>query len=78
MNTAKNWIAALAAAAALGAAIVNAGAVASADPATTTVGPTAEAANGDHQSQRRRATFAGGSVTEVKFDDLDAGGNKKP
>lgn len=79
MNTTKNWIAAFVAAAGLGAAIVNASAVASADTGTTTAGPTAEAsANGDDQSKRRRATFGGASVTEVKFDDLDAGGSKKP
>lgn len=78
MNITKNWIAAFVAAAGLGAAIVNASAVASADPATTSVGPTAEATHGDHQSQRRRATFGPASVTEVKFDDLDASESKKP
>jgi hypothetical protein len=54
--------------------------VASADPGTTSVGPIAEApSNGtpDGQSERRRATFAGASVTEVKFDDMDAN-SKKP
>ena len=73
----KNWFAALAAAAALGAAIVNAGAVASADPGTTTAGPTADAStHSGTQSERRRATFEGGSVTEVKPKDLDANNNK--
>jgi hypothetical protein len=31
----------------------------------------------DGHSERRRATFAGASVTEVKFDDMDANNNKK-
>lgn len=76
MNTARNWIAAFAAAAALGAAIVNASAVATADPGTTTV----EVAHGGSadQSQRRRATFEGGSVTEVKPKDVDPSDQKKP
>jgi hypothetical protein len=83
MNTTKNttrWIAGLAIAAGLGAAIAFGSAVASADPGTTSVGPIAEApSNGtpDGQSERRRATFAGASVTEVKFDDMDAN-SKKP
>ena len=76
MNITKNWIAAFVATAGLGAAIVNASAVASADPGNTSVGPTAEVTHGDHQSQRRRATFEGGSVTEVKPKDLDAGDEK--
>jgi hypothetical protein len=59
-----------------GTAIVAGSPVASADT------PTAEASTegttvGD-QSKRRRATFAPASVTEVKFDDLNASGNKKP
>lgn len=82
MNTTRNWIAAFAAAAGLGAAIVNASAVASADPGTPTASPTADVSHGGsdggYQSSRRRATFAGGSVTEVKLDDLDAGNNIKP
>ena len=80
MNTTRNWIAAFAAVAGLVAAIINAGAVASGDTGTTTVGTTAEApthdaTGGDAQSKRRRATFSGGSVTEVKLDDLDANNN---
>jgi len=46
MDTLRNWIAAFAAAAWLGAAIVFAGALASADAGTTTVGPTVEAPAG--------------------------------
>lgn len=46
MNTTKNWIAAFVAAAGLGAAIVNASAVASADPGNTSVSSTAEATHG--------------------------------
>ncbi len=30
------------------------------------------------QKKRRRATFSGACVTEVKLDDLDANNNKKP
>jgi hypothetical protein len=81
MNTTTNWIAAFVAAVGLGAAILNASAVASADPGTPTMGPTADASHGgpegDYQSERRRATFAGASVTEVKLTDFDAGNNKK-
>ena len=67
----------------LGTAIVTGGAVASADPGTTTVGPTAEGStpgtsDGDSQSKRRRATFSGGIVTEVKLNDVDANNNKNP
>jgi hypothetical protein len=81
MNTTKNWIAAFAAAAGLGVAIVNASAVASANPGATAVAPAGEApsdggSDGGYESSRRRATFAGASITEVKLDDLDAG-NKK-
>ncbi|MFI5508805.1 hypothetical protein ACIA48_15130 [Mycobacterium sp. NPDC051804] len=80
MNNTRNLIAAFAAVAGLGAAIINAGAVASADTGTTTVGTTAEApthgaSDGDAQSKRRRATFSGGSVTEVKLDDMDPNNN---
>ena len=80
MDALRNWVAAVAAAAGLGAAIVTASAVVSADPGTTTVGPTLEApshSDGDSQSQRRRATFSGGSITEVKPTDLDPNGAKK-
>lgn len=49
-----------------------------ADPAVV---PTAEGStqntDGHHQSARRRATFSGAAVTEVKLDDLDANNNKK-
>jgi hypothetical protein len=80
-SIAGRWIAGFVMVAGLGAAIVTGGAVASADT-TTTVGPTAEGANHgtsdvDYQSARRRATFSGASVSEVKLDDLDANNNKK-
>lgn len=60
-------------AAGVGTAIVTGGAVASADTGNTTVGPTAggstdNTSTGD-QSKRRRATFTGACVTEVKLDD---------
>ena len=79
-SIAGRWIAGFVMVAGLGAAIVTGGAVASAD--TTTAGPTAEGANHgtfdvDSQSARRRATFSGASVSEVKLDDLDANNNKK-
>jgi hypothetical protein len=76
------WIAGLVMAAGVGTAIVTGGAIASADTGTTTVGPTAEGSapgtsDGD-QSKRRRATFSGGIITEVKLDDVHANDNKKP
>ena len=69
-------------AAGLGTAVVTGSTIASADPWTTTIGPAAEvpthgSTDGDHQSKRRRATFSGGLVTEVKLDDLDANDTKK-
>ena len=75
-STAARWIAGFVMVAGLGTAIVTGGAVASANPGTTNVGPTVEGAitgtsDGDYQSKRRRATFSGASVTEVKVDDLD-------
>jgi hypothetical protein len=71
-------------AAAIGAAVLLAPAVPVFAAPTTdfTVGPTAEAStqgttDADHQSARRRATFSGACVTEVKLDGLDANNNKK-
>lgn len=84
MNITKNttrWIAGLAVAVGLGTAMSIGSAAASADPGTTSVGPTAEAPShgtSDGQSERRRATFGGASITEVKLDDMDANSDKKP
>ncbi len=82
-STPARWISGFVIVAGLGTAIVTGGAVASADPGTTTVGPTAEGStpgtsDGDSQSKRRRATFSGGIVTEVKLNDVDANNNKNP
>ena len=74
------WIAGFVIASALGTAVSTGTAVASADPNTTAVGESAEAtppsaSDGDYLSKRRRATFSGACVTEVKVADFDANNN---
>lgn len=77
-TTKTRWVAGFIMMAGLGAAVVTGGAVASADSGTTTVGPTSgESSDTVAQKERRRATFSGACVTEVKLDDLDANNNKK-
>ena len=73
------WIAGYALMAGLGTTVITGAAVASADTGPTS-GPSMQAgaggADGAYQSARRRATFSGACVTEVKLDDLDANSNK--
>lgn len=79
-TTVARWIAGFVMVAGLGTAIFAGGAVASADTGTTTVGPAAGAStpgvSDGNQAARRRMSFDGAHITEVKMADLDANSNK--